>query len=361
MTTPASVTPKNGVQSPLATSALKAQEHRRVVDPTSAQSTSTLTSAAPYAELSCFEWVYTTICNWVSAVTDWIGSWFSPAEKSLSDKEPLASGSKKREYRKEIWQQTESAAKEHCLPNIEYSVSQSYKWALDATQIVKSRKGVHKTKVVISAEDLLDMAFHAQKTGGCSVMALNAGNPKVPGGGYKEGMEGREEEIMRRTSLAFILDESLGYSKIKYPLAENEGIYAKGVLILRAQKQYQYTYLDTASVGFVTVAPLEKPRREVDAHGQMNLNKDDLETTRNKIRLQFRLAKKEKHDLLVLGAFGGDFATKEIAKLYKEVLEKEFRGCFKTVVFSIRDEAERQMYEEAFQQKHTTLKEALKT
>ncbi len=351
MTTPVTITPKNGAQSPLAARGLNAKEQKRAGDPTSAQSASTLTSAAPYAELSCFEWVYTTICTWVSMITDWMSSWFSPTEESLS--------AKRREYRKEIWQQTESTAKELCLPNIEYSVSQSYKWALDATQPIKSRKGAHKTKVVISQEDLLDMAFHAQKAGGCSVMALNAGNPKVPGGGYKEGMRGREEEIMRRTTLAFVLDESLGYSKIKYPLAENEGIYAKGVLILRAQKQYQYAYLDTANVGFATVAPLEKPHREIDAHGQMNLNKDDLETTRNKIRLQFRLAKKEKHDLLVLGAFGGDFATKEIAKLYKEVLEKEFRGCFKTVVFAIRDEVERQVYEETFQQKHTTLKEAL--
>jgi uncharacterized protein (TIGR02452 family) len=348
MTTPAVITPKKVAHAP--TSAMPQVEHKQAQAPT--QNASTLTSAAPLEELSCIERIYAIISNWINNIIDWIDSWFSPTEEELSHK--------RRERRKEIWLETENIAKEHCLENIVYSASNSYKWRLDAALPAESRKGVDATKVVISEEDLLDMAFHAQKTGACSVMALNAGNAKLPGGGYKEGKSGREEEIMRRTTLAFVLDDSLGYSQIKYPLAENEAIYAKQVTILRAQKQHNYAFLDTASVGFVTVAPLEKPRREIDAHGQMHLQKEDLEITRSKIRLQFHIAKKEKHDLLVLGAFGGDFATKEIAKLYKDVLEKEFAGCFKMVVFAIRDEGERQMYEQVFKQKHTTLKEALK-
>lgn len=322
MTNPVAIHPKN----PPASASLPVEGKRALpLD----KSSSTLTSLAPALESSCWECICSTVCNWVSIITNWISSWFSPSEEDLS--------LKRRQHRKEIWEETASIAKQHCLPNIQYSVSSSYKYTLDIVKPIKLRMGKHETEVVISHEDQLDMAFHAQKTGSFSVMALNIGDPSVPGGGYKEGLPGREEEIMRRTTLAFVLDESLGYSQNMYPLRENEGIYAKNVTILRAKKKYQYAFLDSASIGFLTIA-----------------SANNSESIRNKIRLQFRIAKKEKHDLLVLGTFG-----KECASVYKEVLEKEFKGCFKMVIFCIREESERLQYQQVFRPKHTTLKEAL--
>ncbi|KAF2252528.1 hypothetical protein BU26DRAFT_517132 [Trematosphaeria pertusa] len=172
------------------------------------------------------------------------------------------------------------------------------------------------------------------------VCVLNLASEKHAGGGWLNGALAQEEALCYRSSL------SLSLHKTYYPLPTLSAIFSPSVLLLRTSLSSGHTLLHpwdpVASLpitSVISVAGLRHPA--VTSEGKF---KDDVnrETTKSKIRLTLRVAAREGHRKLVLGALGcGVFGNPsgEVAECFLEVLrEEEFQGgWWEDVVFAILD------------------------
>lgn len=87
-------------------------------------------------------------------------------------------------------------------------------------------------------------------------------------------------------------------------------------------------------LSFIAAAALECPNLTEG----YRLNTEDENITIEKIKTILALAASEKHDCVVLGAFGcGAFNNPplHIAEIFKNVIEKHFQNVFNIIAFSI--------------------------
>lgn len=177
---------------------------------------------------------------------------------------------------------------------------------------------------------------------------LNLASRQNPGGGVLGGAGAQEENIFRRSNLFMSLyqfapyaeDYGIRRSKYSYPLDRNTGgIYSGNITVFRGSEKNGYCLLKNPfAVSFVSVPAINRPEL-VKRDNKYYITESLVEPTKEKIRTILRIAGKYNHDCLVLGAFGcGAFANppNHMAELFREVFsEEEFKGKFKTIVFSI--------------------------
>ncbi len=179
------------------------------------------------------------------------------------------------------------------------------------------------------------------------VAVLNFANRHTPGGGWLNGAVAQEEAICYRSSLSLSLDSR------EYPLGSAEALYSPYVVIFREDMANGHRMmwpttqlLDLPVVSVVTVAAINRPAtRQFTVQGQQKLvyAKDrERNLTKDKMRLALRMAAKNGHRSIVLGALGcGVFANppEEVAHCWREVLgEYEFQGnWWRDVWFAVFD------------------------
>lgn len=196
---------------------------------------------------------------------------------------------------------------------------------------------------------------------GLNPAILNLASSTSPGGGYHEGSGAQEESICQQSNLSVSLYQfgSLRYKHIReynirniegvYPLDLNYGgVYSPNVTFFRNNYTLFYALRQrTFKCGVITLASLSNREKNVFSAVNENcyfddygfLNDEGTQIEKNKIRTIYRIAIKNNHDSLVLGAFGcGVFNVYplDVANLFKDVLEEdEFKGAFKKIVFAI--------------------------
>ncbi|KAH7085422.1 hypothetical protein BKA63DRAFT_400559 [Paraphoma chrysanthemicola] len=155
------------------------------------------------------------------------------------------------------------------------------------------------------------------------VAVLNLASERSAGGGWQNGALAQEEALCYRSSLYLSLHRSY------YRLPSLCAIYSPSVLIIR-----------DAMSPVISVAALRHPALTDDK--KHFKNEGQRAETKRKIRLTLRVAARNGHTKLVLGALGcGVFGNppKEVAECFLEVLrEKEFQGgWWEEIVFAILD------------------------
>lgn len=209
---------------------------------------------------------------------------------------------------------------------------------------------------VDAAKELVDEDY--------SPAILNLADRFKPCGGYREGLGAQEESLCQSSTLSQSLyqfaDPKLkcfkesGVKNVPnvYPMDINYGgIYSPNVCFFRNGIDKYYSLRTSPfECGVISVASLSN--RFHDGISDKNmiaelqyfdesgyLNKSGKEIERNKIRTIYRIAIENRHNALVLGAFGcGVFNLKcdEVARLFMETYqEPEFFGAFKKIVFAI--------------------------
>ncbi len=205
---------------------------------------------------------------------------------------------------------------------------------------------VDKTEITVIQSDSLT-AGKGLLDEGLNPIVLNFANRQTPGGGVLRGSGAQEENIFRRSNLAFSLYQYHSHAEIigikqraeRYPLDRNTGgVYSPHVCVFRGGESEGYPLLPQPyALAIVTVAALNRPKLKDQEH----LDDKLVIPTLRKMRTIFRIALKHGHDSIVLGAWGcGAFANppRHIAELFREVLyEDEFVNRFKKVVFAILD------------------------
>ena len=215
------------------------------------------------------------------------------------------------------------------------------------------------TKTGCVNADCVDVA-EAMLDSGLRPAILNLASRRRPGGGYDRGMSAQEETLCRLSTLSQSLyqyydpkykcvqDAEVPHRFNAYPLdIDFGGIYSPDVMFFRRNLRDGYAFReDPFACGVITVAALSfrepnnycnEERQYMAGDGGFTPEGDAIQL--NKIRTIYRLALKNGHDSVVLGAFGcgvNKLPCDAVADQFRRVLEEpEFKGKFKEIVFAI--------------------------
>lgn len=173
------------------------------------------------------------------------------------------------------------------------------------------------------------------------VAVLNLASATHPGGGWKNGAVAQEEALCYRSSLHLSLHDTY------YPIPTLSALYSPNVLLVRNAMSAGHKLLDPTNpaaslpvTSVISVAGLQQPAAK---DGRFAVE-DERDTTKDKIRISLRIAARNGHTKLVLGALGcGVFGNppRDVARCFLEVLrEDEFcGGWWEEVVFAVLDNA----------------------
>jgi len=216
-----------------------------------------------------------------------------------------------------------------------------------------------ETKACCTNADCVDVA-EGLISAGLKPAILNLASRRKPGGGYDRGMSAQEETLCRLSTLSQSLyqyfdptrkcvqDADVPHRFNAYPLDINfGGIYSPGVTFFRRNLRDGYAFREKPfSCGVITVAALSfrepnaycnEERQYMAPDGDFTPEGDAIQM--NKIRTIYRLALKNGHDSVVLGAFGcgvNKLPCYAVANQFKRALdEPEFSGKFRALAFAI--------------------------
>lgn len=215
---------------------------------------------------------------------------------------------------------------------IEKSINESVKYGDVRKLDLPECKSETDAVISIVNEDSADAGYYLQKQG-LNPLVLNMASEISPGGGWRKGSTAQEESLFYR-SLYYLALENRGY----YPLDIYAGIYTPDVFFFRSRQLDGYkllSYEDCSFISCVAMPALRKPTLNTDG----TYLDAEREVMIEKIRGIFKIAILNKHDSLVLGAFGcGAFGNNpvEVAKMFKEVLP-DYSKYFKKIQFAILD------------------------
>ena len=206
---------------------------------------------------------------------------------------------------------------------------------------------LRRTRVRVIDTDTIDAALILMAQKGAPskpVCILNMANAFRAGGGWLQGCRAQEEQLCYRTSLSATLHRQL------YPIPPRGGIYSPNVLVIRESSKNGLAFLDCREpkslqlLSAVSVAAVNTPQVSQDARGRpaAYLDPAERDLMMEKIRVILRIASKNGHQQIVLGAFGcGAFRNppKVVARIFKIILtEPEFSGgWWLDVVFAVLD------------------------
>jgi uncharacterized protein (TIGR02452 family) len=203
------------------------------------------------------------------------------------------------------------------------------------------------TVVRVVRGDCLEAALHLKtitiKGKLLNPATLIMASASLPGGGYRSGAGAQEENLHRRTNLFQCLEDPYEMTPNRswgYPLPEFGGIYVSDAYVLRGSEPRGYPFLEAPQrMSFIAVAAYKSPPTET-VNEKYKLSKKIAQHTKKKIQTILNIALDNNHDSIVLGAFGcGAYANppEHMAELFKEVIQTDFRNCFKAVIFAILD------------------------
>lgn len=173
---------------------------------------------------------------------------------------------------------------------------------------------------------------------GPRVVCLNMANAIKPGGGYLTGASAQEEDLCRRSTLYACLE------KFKFPIPQNGVLYHRAVIITRSADYSMKPdggnlRKDLPVVSVISAATVNKPALVRMNGKDIYAKQEDVTTQVMVCQAILRVAAKNKHRKLVLGAIGcGAFChpQEEAVRIWQDVLgSPEFKGWFENVTFAV--------------------------
>lgn len=187
----------------------------------------------------------------------------------------------------------------------------------------ESFQGTLDTKVSIVNGDTFTVAKNYSLPA-----CLNFASHKRPGGGYlsvlnrKGPIRTQEEDLFRRSNLPELMDNN--YIRPNYyPMEDLAGLYC----ICTVVKDMILDPVDPYQTAIITVPAVVNPNTD-----------EKLELARQKAKLILNIAADNKHETVILGAWGCGVFNNEpenVAKDFKMILDDYFKGVFKEIVFAI--------------------------
>ena len=236
----------------------------------------------------------------------------------------------KRKYRKEIARETVNWCEKNHTSFTHLTASKFHRKQIPSEA---GKPPEFETKLEIVNMDTLDATLYYQDSDKKNYCLLNmaSSSPHQFGGGYLNGSLAQEEDLCRRTNF------HSAFKKMKPPVPKYGGCFIKNLLIIRENEASGYKWMEraVATSSIMCAAP---------RHPELKSNGDyvpkEYEEMRKKIMAMFDLLLMEKQYYIVLGAFGcGAYYNPphEVAKIFRNLLNREYKGRFAKVVFAILD------------------------
>ncbi|MGB0521768.1 MAG: TIGR02452 family protein [Flammeovirgaceae bacterium] len=257
-----------------------------------------------------------------------------------------------RSYRKNIAEDTLATLERGSYVNqqgVEISIREEQAFAVANTklyrpeesdallQTIQNQQANFETRIEVTPETSLDAVRRLIQVGESEVFCLNFASAKNPGGGFLGGSQAQEESIARSTGLypcqLAVFDYYTINRKTKTCLYTDHMIYSPRVPILKDEEGDYADQLMTVSILTAPAVNAGIVRKREPRHV-----KKIKEVMRHRIAKVLAIAKHHEHEVLVLGAWGcGVFQNdpQEIAQYFREVLEEQFKGQFRKIVFAI--------------------------
>jgi len=194
-----------------------------------------------------------------------------------------------------------------------------------------------KTAIAVVNETTLTAARREVESG-ASVLALNFASGTNPGGGFLTGSRAQEESLVRSSGLYACLRGNPMYDFHRAnsdPMYSDHAIYSPNVPVIRTdegallEQPWSCSFLTCAAVNAKQVFRRDPSRGAAIA-----------DVMSRRIRRILAIAAAQRHDTLILGAWGcGAFANdvEQVAAQFKEALHDTVTGVFGRVVFAVTD------------------------
>jgi len=201
-----------------------------------------------------------------------------------------------------------------------------------------------KANIDVTNESTLAAAMRLVQ-GGHRPVALNFASAKHAGGGFLGGARAQEESLARSSGLYACLAGNPMYDyhcAQADPMYSSYAIYSPDVPVIRTDdgaflaKPYLCSFITCPAVNAEVVLERDPTRRPAIRQA--------MEERINRV---LAIAAAHGHSTLVLGAWGcGVFGNdcQEIAELFKQALDGDYRGVFAAVVFAILDWSEERRF-----------------
>lgn len=285
-----------------------------------------------------------------------------------------ASRFQKKQMRKEIYAQTERAIQHGCYlspSNRTINIDPStIRYMQNNTRVyqqppLNANRPYSYTEIVVGNKDTIVFAEELMREG-LNPAILNLANPTYFGGGYREGCGAQEESLARRSALIQSLDPNQNQhlrSQLpggQYQIPEFGGIYSKNVPVFREPLNDGFRFKESINPISMISAWGYDCRFENTTPDHLSIYQNN---TLEKLKAILRIAKREGHDSIVLGALGagafswpsdqqraqwvnqtkaasynGYTSAQIVAPLFRIALsDPEFAGAFRKVAFGIID------------------------
>ena len=238
--------------------------------------------------------------------------------------------------------ETKSGKRVEIEPELSYAIKNTKLYGPGSFNEINIKKYSRENTVLkVTNETTLSAAKRLEIPESTEPFVLNFASARNPGGGFLNGSEAQEESLARATGLYACISEVTDYyqrnRQYESGLYTDNMIYSPGVPVIRNEdgilidRPYLISILTAPAVNKKTVER-KNPERLSEVKPAMN----------ERIKKVLKVAAEQKHELLVLGAWGcGVFGNdpKVVAKLFKKHLENEraFKGIFNKVVFAVLD------------------------
>lgn len=228
---------------------------------------------------------------------------------------------------------------------IERSVQGAVSYSPDRP-LPQAHVGRHETRIEVANETTL-AAVRRLLASGQHPVALNFASATHPGGGFRTGARAQEEYIARSSGLYACLRAHPMYA---FHRARHDFVYTDYVIYAPAVPVFRDddgTLLETPyTVGMITSPAVNAAALPRERHAEIG------PAMWLRILKVLAAGVVHGHDSIVLGAWGcGAFGNKgaEIAPLFRQALEENFRGAYSRVIFAVLDWSREQKFIGPFQ------------
>jgi len=178
----------------------------------------------------------------------------------------------------------------------------------------------------------------------CRVVVLNLASDELPGGGWLHTLSRTQEEALCYSSTLYNTLKPEWYPWSNLGPGSVAGIFSPAIVVFKNDLDRDCVDLPENERTVVSVITVAAPRHPALNESRTKFAKEeDVRDLRGKIRIILRIAVRNKQDSLVLGAMGcGAYGCPPVfvANEMKAILlEDEFQGWFKNVMFAVYSSA----------------------
>jgi uncharacterized protein (TIGR02452 family) len=216
--------------------------------------------------------------------------------------------------------------------------------------LVSLGSATRQTEIQVTGETSLEAAQRLTSESPEKVICLNFASAKNPGGGFLGGAQAQEESLARSSGLyASLITQQKFYDfhrKQGNLLYSDQMIYSPAVPVFRSDdgRLLEAPY----ALSFIT-SPA--PNAGAIAKNTPHLSKEIQGVLQKRAAKVLALAVNLGYRRIILGAWGcGVFrnSPKEVAEVFKELLEGSFKNQFKQLTFAVFDNSKEQATLNAF-------------